>query len=75
MTPKQMALSRLARLALNSVSDSPPHERAEICTLVATALIDDCPDLAALAAKTSSQFCEASESESDLLSRLRPKQS
>jgi hypothetical protein len=65
-----MALSRLARLALSSVSDSPPHERAEICSLVATALVDDCPDLAALAARTSSQFREATESESELLSQL-----
>jgi hypothetical protein len=65
-----MALSRLARLALNSVSESPPHERAEVCSLVASALGEDCPDLATLAARTSSHFHQAIEAESDLLSQL-----
>ena len=70
MTPKQMALSRLARLALNAVSDSPPQERADVCQLVATALHDDCPDLAAIASGTAKQFSRAVEAEADLLSKL-----
>ena len=70
MTPKQMALSRLARLALNAASDSPPGVHAEVCTLVATALHEDCPDLAAAAARAAKQFSEASEAEADLLTQL-----
>lgn len=65
-----MALSRLARLALNSVSDSPPHERAETCTLVSIALQDECPDLAALAIKAAHEFRAATETEADLLTKL-----
>lgn len=65
-----MALSRLARLALNSVSDSSPSERADACTLVATALHDECPDLADLARTTALKFSEATEAEEDLLTRL-----
>lgn len=65
-----MALSRLARLALNSVSVSPPSDRAEVCRLVATALREECPDLAELAALTANQFHKATESESDLLQLL-----
>lgn len=65
-----MALSRLARLALNSVSDSSPNERADVCTLVATALHDECPDLSDLARATALKFSEATEAEEDLLSKL-----
>lgn len=72
MTPKQMALSRLARLALNAASDSPPAALADVCTLVAAALHDDCPDLAALAAMTAKRFSEAAESTADLITRLDP---
>lgn len=70
MTPKQIALSRLARLALSSVSESPPHERADVCQLVASALADECPDLAKLATQASLKFQEATETEADLLSKL-----
>ncbi|MCW1883994.1 hypothetical protein OKA04_04590 [Luteolibacter flavescens] len=70
MTPKQMALSRLARLALNAASDSPPKEHADVCTLVATALHDDCPDLSVAAAAAAKHFSAASEAEADLLSQL-----
>ena len=66
MTPKQMALSRLARLALNAESESPPARRAETCRLVALALSDDCPDLASLAAATAAKYSEAHETESQL---------
>jgi hypothetical protein len=72
MTPKQMALSQLARLALNAVSDSSPVAKAETCQLVSAALRDDCPDLAQLAAQASLQFSKATEAEADLLSHLRP---
>jgi hypothetical protein len=70
MTPKSMALSRLARLALNSVCDSPPETRAEVCQLVSTALSDECPDLAALAAATAAKFHAAAESEISLIQKL-----
>ncbi len=72
MTPKQMALSRLARLALNGVSDSPPAALAEVCTLVAAALHDDCPDLASMAATTAKRFSEAADATADLLAQLDP---
>lgn len=65
-----MALSRLARLALNSVSDSPPHERAETCRLVATALTEECPDLASLATRAAFLFHQATETEADLVTAL-----
>ena len=65
-----MALSRLARLALNSVSDSPPHERAEVCRLVSTAMTDECPDLASLASRAAAKFHEATETEADLITAL-----
>jgi len=70
MTPKQIALSRLSQLALNSVSDSPPNDRADVCRYVATALKDECPDLAALASKAAHHFHEATETESNLLKQL-----
>jgi hypothetical protein len=70
MTAKQTALSRLARLALNTVSESPPRDRAEVCQLVAVALHDECPDLANLARQTATQFHQASDAESDLLTAL-----
>ena len=65
-----MALSRLARRALNAASASPPKEHAEVCTLVATALHDDCPDLAEAAAKAAASFNAAAEREADLLTLL-----
>lgn len=65
-----MALSRLARLALNSVSDSSPTERAEVCMLVASALHDSCPDLAELARNAALKFSAATETEADLLTKL-----
>ena len=67
MTPKQMALSRLARLALNAASDSTPQARAEVCQFVGTALADDCPDLSEAAIATALRMNAASESEQDLL--------
>jgi hypothetical protein len=70
MTPKQMALSRLARLALNAASDSPPAALADVCVVVAAALRDDCPDLASLAAATAKRFSEAADSTADLLAQL-----
>jgi hypothetical protein len=65
-----MSLSRLAQLALSAASESPPSERAEVCRLVASALHDDCPDLAHLALQAASHFHSAAEAEQDLLSRL-----
>lgn len=70
MTPKQMALSRLARLALNAASVLPAKDHAEVCRTVAFALGDDCPDLSQLAAKTAAQFEEAIETSTDLLARF-----
>ncbi len=70
MTPKQMALSRLARLALNAASESPPAAHADVCRLVATALHDECPDLAAAAAIAAKHYAEAVDAETDLLTRL-----
>lgn len=70
MTPKQMALSRLARLALNAASDSPAQSRAEVCMTVAAALRGDCPDLARLATAAAQQFNRATEAEADLLTHL-----
>ncbi len=72
MTPKQMALSRLARLALNGASASPPAELADVCQLVAVALHDDCPDLATLASATAQRFSEAADATADLLAQLYP---
>jgi len=72
MTPKQMALSQLARRALSAESESSPTAKAEVCQLVSAALQDECPDLAQLAAQTALQFNKASEAESDLLSHLNP---
>jgi hypothetical protein len=71
MTPKQMALSRLARLALNAASESPPHVRADVCRTVHTALQSDCPDLAQLAVTTATYFDQATDAEADLLSKLQ----
>lgn len=65
-----MALSRLARLALNAASASPPKEHADVCTLVATALHADCPDLAAAATRAAAAYSTAAEQEADLLSAL-----
>lgn len=65
MTPKQMALYRLARLALNAVSESPAAERADVFTLVAAALHDDCPDLSVLAANAAQNLSAADEAEAD----------
>jgi hypothetical protein len=70
MTPKQMALSRLARLALNAVSESPLTTRAETYTLVAAALRDDCPDLSAAAANAAHQLHHATEAEADFFQHL-----
>lgn len=70
MTPKQMALSQLARRALNAVSESPPQERAEVCSLVAAALTGECRDLAQLATSAALQFNRASEAEAELLNHL-----
>jgi hypothetical protein len=72
MTPKQTALSRLARLALNAVSASPVAERVNAYTLVAAALHDDCPDLSGLAANAAHNLSVAAESESDLFQQLTP---
>lgn len=65
-----MALSRLARLALSAVSDSPVPARAEACRLVAVALQDECPDLAQLASRAAGRFAEAIEDEQTLISQL-----
>jgi hypothetical protein len=70
MTQKQMSLSRLARLALSAASASPPSDRAEACRIVAIALSDECPDLAALAAATAAKFHAAAESEISLIQKL-----
>lgn len=70
MTPKQMALSRLARLALNAASESPPQMHAEVCQLVATALHDDCPDLATAASTAAKHYSEAAEAEADFIALL-----
>lgn len=70
MTPKQMALSQLSRLALSAASESPPAQRAEVCRTVNLALQDDCPDLAALAANAATYFDQATDAEQDLLTRL-----
>ena len=72
MTPKQMALSRLARLALNAVSESPAAERADALTLVAAALHDDCPDLSSLAANAAQNLSAAAEAEADFFQQLDP---
>ncbi len=65
-----MALSQLARLALNSVSESPPHKRASTCLLVAEALDGECGDLAQLAKATAHKFQDFAETENDLLNQL-----
>ena len=72
MTLKQMALSRLARLALNAASESSPQAKAEVYQIISAALHDDCPDLALSAAQTANHFNCAQESESDLLFQLTP---
>lgn len=66
-----MALSRLARLALNSVCDSPPNERAEVYQLVATATHEECTDLSELAAKAAVHLHAASETEAELFDFLK----
>lgn len=70
MTPQQMALSRLARRALSSASESTPADRAAACRDVAAALSDSCPDLARLAARAASRFEEAHESHQLLIDTL-----
>lgn len=49
MTRKNKALSQLARLALNAVSDKSTEEQQETSVIIAAALSDDLPHSAALA--------------------------
>ena len=49
MTQKQKALSQLARLALNAVSEAPNEEQQKVNLMVADALDESLPDLASLA--------------------------
>ena len=49
MTQKQKALSQLARLALNAVSEAPNEEQRKVNLMVADALDESLPDLASLA--------------------------
>ncbi len=65
-----MALSRLARLALNAASEFPPADRADAYRIASCALRDDCPDLAELAATAAANFHQATESEAELLQHL-----
>ena len=66
-----MALSRLARLALNSVCDSPPNDRAEVYQLVATATHEECPDISELATKAATHLHAVHETEAELLDLLK----
>lgn len=70
MTPKQTALSQLARLALNAASEMPAERRADVCRTVAVALLDDCPQLSKLASRAASQLSESTDTITDLLEQL-----
>ena len=49
MTPRKKALSQLARLALNAASESTTDKQIEASKLVAVAIENELPELAALA--------------------------
>ena len=49
MTQKQKALSQLAHLALNAVSEAPNEEQRRVNLIIATALDGSLPDLCSLA--------------------------